>query len=202
MSGAGSCSELAAKVAAAALEQGATNLEAKILSYVASFGGSNWQIDRTLADTIAKDRTGAHYHRESIGRARRSLTRAGFLNVKRIFAGQIPPDAKYPSAHGTTSKSIRWSAVGVTRPPKSARRREAERQRALERRERLATPRHAAPGAIVPSQPIARGKPPEPDSELAQVLQDFVHCQQSARGRQGAAANTSAAPCQGPDPPE
>ncbi len=202
MSGQGSCSELAGKVAVALLEQGATNLEAKIASYVASFGDTNWQIDKTLAENIPKDRSGGRYHRESIGRARRMLTRAGFLHVKRIFPGQIPDGADYPSAHGTTSKGIRWKAVGVTRPPKSERRKAAERARAAERHERLAKPRHVAPGAINPETTGRAPRSPKPDAELAQVLRDFESIQQSARARRGTGEEQKPVPRQGPDPPE
>jgi hypothetical protein len=202
MSGPGSCSELAGKVAVALLEQGATNLEAKIASYVASFGDTNWQTDKTLAAAIAKDRSGSHYHRESIGRARRMLTRAGFIHVKRIFPGQVPDGADYPSAHGTTSKAIRWKALGVTRPPKSERRKAAERARAAERHERLAKPRHAAPGAINPETARRAPKSPKPDAELASVLRDFESLQQSARARRGTGEEQKPVPRQGPDPPD
>jgi hypothetical protein len=206
MSGSGSCSELAAKVAAALLEQGATNLEAKIGSYIASFGDTNWQIDRVLAQNLQKNRSGALYHRESIGRARRMLTRAGFLHVKRIFPGQVPEGADYPSAHGTTSKGIRWKAVGVTRPPKSERRKAAEQARAAERHERLAKPRYAAPGAIVGANPThstgRAPRSPEPDAELASVLRDFESLQQSARAKRGTGDEQKPVPRQGPDPPE
>ena len=202
MSGQGSCSELAGKVAVALLEQGATNLEAKIASYVASFGDTNWQIDKTLAENIPKDRSGGRYHRESIGRARRMLTRAGFLHVKRIFPGQIPDGADYPSAHGTTSKGIRWKSVGVTRPPKSERRKAAERARAAERHERLAKPRHVAPGAINPETAGRAPRSPKPDAELASVLADFTSLQQSARAQRGTGDRQKPVPRQGPDPPE
>lgn len=202
MSGSGSCSELAAKVAAALLEQGATNLEAKIGSYIASFGDTNWQTDKTLSENLQKNRSGALYHRESIGRARRMLTRAGFLHVKRIFPGQIPDGADYPSAHGTTSKGIRWKAVGVTRPPKSERRKAAERARTAERHERLAKPRHVAPGAINPETTGRAPRSPKPDAELAQVLADFESLQQSARAKRGTGDEQKPVPRQGPDPPE
>jgi hypothetical protein len=206
MSGSGSCSELAGKVAAALLEQGATNLEAKIGSYIASFGDTNWQTDSKLSKAIPKDRWGAHYHRESIGRARRMLTRAGFLHVKRIMPGVVPPGADYPAPHGTTSKGIRWKAVGVTRPPKSERRQMAQQAKALERHERLAKPRHTAPGAIVGTNPIdstgRAPKSPTPDPELASLLLDFVSTQQSARARRGTGEEQKPVPRQGPDPPD
>lgn len=203
MSGSGSCSELAAKVAAALLDQGATNLEAKIGSYIASFGDTNWQTDRKLSKAIPKDRWGAHYHRESIGRARRMLTRAGFLHVKRIMPGVVPPGADYPAPHGTTSKGIRWKAVGVTRPPKSERRAMAAQAKAVERHERLARSRHAAPGAINPETIGYRApRSPKPDPELASVLADFESLQQSARARRGVGNETQPTPRQGPDPPD
>lgn len=203
MTAGGSCSELAAKVAAALLEQGATNLEAKIAAYVASFGDTNWQTDTKLAKNIAKDRVGGRYHRGSIGRARRMLTRAGFLHVKRIMPGVIPPGADYPTPHGTTSKTIRWGNVGVTRPPKSERRKAAEKARAADRHDRLAKPRHVATPGLVPpntADSFGRGKAPKPDSELAQLLSDFESLQQSAHTRRGVGRGPT--PRQGPDPPE
>lgn len=201
MSGQGSCSELAAKVAAALLDQGCTNLEAKIASYVASFGDTNWQTDSKLSQAIAKDRWGAHYHRESIGRARRLLTRAGILHVKRIMPGVVPPGADYPAPHGTTSKGIRWKAVGVKRPPKSERRAMAAQAKALERHERLAKPRHVAPGAINPETSGRAPKSPPPDAEMASVLHEFVSSQQSLRARRGVGIEVKPTPRQGPDPP-
>lgn len=202
MSGSGSCSELAGKVAAALLEQGATNLESKIASYVASFGDTNWQTDKRLSEAIAKDRFGAHYHRESIGRARRMLTRAGFLHVKRIMPGQVPPGADYPAPHGTTSKGIRWKAVGVKRPPKSERRQMAAQAKAVERHERLAKPRHASPGAINPETFGRAPKSPEPDAELAQVIAATTAAMTSLWARRGVGEEQKPTPRQGPDPPD
>lgn len=199
----GSCHELAARTAIALLEQGATALEARIAAHIASFGGTCWQTDGTLAGILTKPGEG-RYHRESIGRARRSLSRAGFLHVKRIFAGQTPDGADYPSSHGTTSKSVRWKHVGVSRPPKSVRRRESERHRAAERRERVG-PRHSAAGAITTANPppsTEHGRPPPtPDNELAQLLADFRSLQSSARAKRTASIEQDAVRS-GTDPPD
>ena len=206
MSDGGSCPELAAKVAAALLEQGCTNLEAKVASYIASFGDTNWQTDKRLSEKIAKDRWGAHYHRGSIARARRLLTRAGYLHSKRIKAGEVPPGASYQSPHGTTSKGIRWKAIGVARPPKSERRKMAEKAKAAERHERLAKARHAATGALVrrdlqDSYGRAQNSP-EPDAELAQVIADTTAAMTSLWRRRGVGEEQKPTPRQGPDPPE
>lgn len=197
----GSCQDLAGKVAQALLEQGCTNLESKIGSYIASFGGNNWQTDRTLADRIPKDRSGSHYHRESVGRARRMLSKAGFLKVKRVFPGQTPEGADYASSHGTTSKFVRWSVLGVTRPPKSERRKQAERLCASERHTRLG-PRYASTTALVaPEATITPGTQPVPDPELALVLDTWTASMQSLRARR--AGSTPQGPArQGHGPPE
>lgn len=204
MSGSGSCPELAAKVAAALLEQGCTALEAKIASYVASFGDTNWQTDTRLAERIAKDRSGATYHPGSVARARRQLTRAGYLHSRRIMPGQVPPGADYPAPHGTTSKGIRWKAVGVTRPPKSERRKMAQQAKVVERHERLAKPRYAAPGAMTGANPNTAGRAltsPKPDPELASVLDAATASMQSLWARRGVVVEQTT-PRQGPDPPE
>ncbi len=186
----------------ALLDQGATTLEAKIGSHIATFGGSNcFQTDARLSEAIAKP-GGGHYHPESIGRARRLMRTAGFLICKRIPPNHTPRGADYPSPHGTTSKYIRWSVLGVQRPPKHVQRQEAQQLRAAERHQR-AQPRHAAPGAIFPPDTTTTtGRPPPaPDSELAQVLSEFLSSQQSVRERR-AAPNQQGAARSGVDPPE
>lgn len=199
MSLVGSCHELAARTAIGLLEQGCTALEARIGGHIASFGGNCWQTDRTLADVLTKPGNGK-YHRESVGRARRTLARAGFLNVKRIFAGQTPEGADFASSHGTTSKMIRWKTLEIQPPPKSVRRREAERHRAAERNAERQQRRLVAPGAIRPTI-FSERPPPPPDNELAQVLSDFTSAQQSARSQRTASIQRGAVRS-GTDPPD
>jgi hypothetical protein len=197
----GGCHETAAKVLRALLDHGATTLEARIGSHVATFGGSNcFQTDVRLSEAIPKP-GGGRYHPESIGRARRVMKRAGFLLCKRIPPNHTPRGADYPTPHGTTSKYIRWSVIGIQRPPKQVQKAEARRLRTEERHQRLG-PRYGASGAITPPSPITTGRPaPPPDTELAQVLADFESLQQSARAKR-TAATPQAAVRSGVDPPE
>lgn len=190
----GGCHETAARVLRALLDQGCTPLESRIGAHVATFGGSNcFQTDSKLAQAIPKP-GGGHYHPESIGRARRSMKRAGFLHVKRIPPNHLPRGADYPTPHGTTSKYLRWSVLGVQRPPKQVQKREAAALRAAERHEH-ARPRYSA--IIDPP-----GRPsPAPDPELAQVLSDFESLQQSARAKRAAPTEQGAARS-GMDPPD
>jgi hypothetical protein len=197
----GGCHDTAAKVLRALLDQGATTLEARIGSHIATFGGSNcFQTDSRLSEAIPKP-GGGNYHPESIGRARRTMKRAGFLLCKRIAPNHLPRGADYPTPHGTTSKYIRWSVIGVQRPPKQVQKLEAKRLRAAERHQRLG-PRYGASGAITPPNPTTTGRPtPPPDSELAQVLADFESIQQSARAKR-TAPTPQGAVRSGADPPE
>lgn len=193
----GGCHETAARVAVALLEQGCTPLEARIGSHIATFGGANcFQNDTRLSEALLKP-GGGKYHPESIGRARRTMRRAGYIVCRRIPPNHVPRGADYPTPHGTTSKYLRWSVLKVQRPPKAQQREQAKRLRAAERHDH-ARPRHVASGAIVPSIPV-RPTPP-PDGELAQVLSDFESCQQSALDRR-AAANQQAVARPGRDPP-
>jgi len=194
----GGCHDTAARVLQSLLDQGATTLEAKIGSHIATFGGSNcFQTYERLSEAIKKP-GGGRYHFESVGRSVRLMKRAGFVIVKRIPPNHLPRGADYPTPHGTTSKYLRWGVLGVKRPPKSVRHKEATAARAAERHERAA-PRYAAPGAIVPSD--VSGRPPKPpDGELAQVLSDFESLQQSALDRR-TAPTTRGAVRQGRGPP-
>jgi hypothetical protein len=102
-------------VARALLEAGATNLQAKIGTHVASYGDHCWQTDVAI-QTIVKRWDGRAYHRESIGRARRRMATAGWIESKRIFPQQVPDGAQYRSTHGTTSKRISWKVLGLRNP--------------------------------------------------------------------------------------
>lgn len=106
---------------------GATNLQAKIGAHIASFGFPCWQTDGRMRQVIKRS-DGRRYHRDSIGRARRLLAKAGLLESKRIFPNQIPEGAKYRSTYGTTQKQIKWSAIGLRNPISKA---EARKRREL-----------------------------------------------------------------------
>jgi hypothetical protein len=111
----------------ALIEKGATNLQAKVGAKVASFGEHCW-ISDTQMRTLIKRGDGRAYHRESIGRARRLLARAGCIESKRVFPQQTPIGAKYRSTHGTTSKRILWKTLGLKSPMTRGDRKERARQ--------------------------------------------------------------------------
>lgn len=113
------------------LENGATNLQAKVGAEIASRGDHCWISDAQMRSQLVKP-GGGQYHRESIGRARRLMARAGWIESKRVFPTQIPDGAKYPTTHGTTSKRILWKTLGLrspmTRGDRRKRRIEQERE--------------------------------------------------------------------------
>lgn len=156
-------SDHAAEVAARAfLDRGCTNLECKIAAHVASFGGVCWQTDRKLQEQLRRP-DGNPYHRESIGRARRQLSRMGLLRSRRIYPGQKPdPKARFASAHGTTANAIAWREIGIRNPLTRG-----ERRRARLRQEtpppRSVAPRYSSPpptltpaATLPPTDPLAR----------------------------------------------
>ena len=127
----GSCERAAELTARRLLEIGATNLEAKLGAHIASFGERCWQTDERVRNALRRS-DGRRYHRESIARARRHMRKIGWLESERVFPNETPQGAKYRSTFGTTTKSIRWGALGLKNPlAKSVQRRrrlEQERQ--------------------------------------------------------------------------
>lgn len=103
-------------VARALLERGATNLQAKVGAAVASYGEHCWVSDTQMRDHLVRRGDGRPYHRESIGRARRLLARAGCIKSERVFPAQKPLGAKYRTTHGTTSKCVLWKTLGLKCP--------------------------------------------------------------------------------------
>lgn len=126
-----------AVAAAAAVDAGLTRLGIALMTHVAG-RGVNFQTDAQTRLELVKP-NGLRYHRESIGRKRRELTRAGFLSARRYFAGKRPPGAKWTSGHGVVVTSVDWVTLKMQRPTqrgeRQAQRAEARRQRG-ERRER------------------------------------------------------------------
>lgn len=159
----GSCEHAADVAARALLERGATNLEAKIGAHVASFGDQCWQTDGKIREIIHRP-DGRPYHVESIGRARRAMARAGWLISLRIFTGQKAPGARRVSAHGTTSKSLRWSVLNVTNPLTRGERRKA----------RIAAGEKVAPLGDPPMRPRYSAPPPPLDFKLAAVVGELA----------------------------
>jgi hypothetical protein len=122
-------------VARALLESGATNLQAKLGAEIAARGDHCWISDTRMREALVKP-SGGQYHRESIGRARRLMARAGWIESKRIFPQQKPDGAKHPSTHGTTSKRILWKTLGLRSPMTRGerRKRRIEEEKATRRR--------------------------------------------------------------------
>lgn len=198
----GSC-DRARKIALASLvDQGCTALEAKVGAHVASYGRVCFQTDKALVEIFERD-YGHKYHRESIARARRNLSRATFVRSKRLFPGQKVQGMKRGSTHGTTAKYFRWDALALSNPhtrreraiqaaleAKERRDAEDERQR-LERERRAGMPRHSAPPPTV----IESSRPTTDDHELAEILDEFVNTQALRLQRASAIpAVTSAGP--------
>jgi len=140
-------------VARALLENGATNLQAKLGAEIASRGEHCWISDSRMRETLVKP-GGGTYHRESIGRARRCMSHAGWIESKRIFPQQIPDGAKHPSTHGTTSKRVIWKTLGLrspmTRGDRKRRRIEQERETRRPPRAETEAPARARHVAIPP----------------------------------------------------
>lgn len=145
----GSCEHAAEVAARAFLAAGATLLGVKLAAYVASFGGVNWQTDVTVQRAIVRP-DGKPYHVESIGRVRRELDRRGWFRSLRVHPGQRPHDkAKFTSSHGTTAKSIIWSALGVRNPMRRGDRvRARASQEKADKPELSARPRYSAPAPL------------------------------------------------------
>jgi hypothetical protein len=161
---------------AALVDNGCTPLEARVGAQVAAYGECNFLTDARLRENLERDfrRT---YHRESIARARRTITRAGFIQAKRLYSGEKVQQMKRGSPHGTTAKYFRWDSIGVRRSPHSKRERmirgamaEAERKRV----ERAARARYSTP---VPNAAEAVSTRPPVDHTLESVLQEFLTVQ-------------------------
>lgn len=198
-SGPGSCERAAQIAARQLLDQGCTSLEARIGAHVASFGANCWQTDRKLQSLLLRS-DGDRYHRESIGRARRNLARAGFLTMKRVFSGEIPKlngkKANYVSPHGTTSKALRWDRLGVPDPM-------SRRERAIEQRKHESEQRRADRARFMsmpPSDPVLPR--PRPDAELERVLETFVRTQSEAAERRSQRPTPTPREGHGRGPPE
>jgi hypothetical protein len=114
MSKPGSHDHAASIAARRALEAGLTRLGIALVTHVAA-RGTNFQTDVVLQDEIRRP-DGRAYHRESIGRKRRELTRAGYLSAQRIFPGQRPPGATYRTSHGVVATKVLWEAFRVSAP--------------------------------------------------------------------------------------
>lgn len=137
MSKPGSHDHAAAVAARRALDAGLTRLGIAFVTHVAS-RGVNFQTDDQVRDEIKRP-DGRAYHRESIGRKRRELTRAGMLSARRLYPGQRPPGAKFRTPHGCVVTAVVWQALRVTAPMLRGAR-TLERQRVRRERRQSSTP--------------------------------------------------------------
>jgi hypothetical protein len=152
----GSHDHAASIAARKGLDAGLTRLGIALLTHVAS-RGTNFQTDAQVSGEITRP-DGRRYHRESIGRKRREITRSGLLSAKRYYPGQRPPGATYRTPHGCVATVVLWQALKVSAPVlRGARRLERIRARAAEPR------------------PPERPKDYIPAGELAELVQTFLH---------------------------
>lgn len=166
--------------AGAALNAGATPLEALIVGDAASYGEVCFVKDAVQAATIVQ-RNGRNPHPRSVARARRHARDKGLLDYRRIMPGHRPPGAKY-AGPGTTAKFVDFKAFKVRDPmTRTERRRQHRRRMAVEAylerkakpvspevRQPADRPRHSAP---VP-EPVHTTRPPI-DAELQAVIADL-----------------------------
>ena len=135
-------------VAGALLAKGFTNLMVKLGKEIAERGVTCWINDVRMREVLVKP-GGGKYHRESIGRARRLMARAGVIESKRIYPQHIPDGAKRHTPHGTTSKRIMWKALGLrsplTRGDRKLRLREQRKEDVVSSEAPRARPRVAIP---------------------------------------------------------
>lgn len=164
--------------AGAALNAGATPLEALIVGDAASYGEVCFVKDAVQAATIVQ-RNGRNPHPRSVARARRHARDKGLLDYRRIMPGHRPPGAKY-AGPGTTAKFVDFKAFKVRDPmTRTERRRQHRRRMAVEAylerkakpvspevRQPADRPRHSAP---VP-EPVAHTTRSQMDPELQAVI--------------------------------
>lgn len=122
----GSCDRAAEVAVSALIKAGATTLQARLGRHIASRGVECWETDAAVREQIAKE-SGRYYHRESIGRGRRDMTRRGWIGSRRIFPQQKLPNG-HRCAQGTTTKYIDWGKFGVRNPLTRGERREARQK--------------------------------------------------------------------------
>jgi hypothetical protein len=114
---------------------GVTPLELSLALHVAARGEQCWETDNAVREYLRRPNDGRHYHRESIGRARRHLTRRGLIGAKRLMPRMTLPSGERTSC-GTTTKWINWKKLGVRNPLTKAERREARTHERVVRRGR------------------------------------------------------------------
>lgn len=167
--------------AGAALNAGATPLEALIVGDAASYGEVCFVKDAVQAATIVQ-RNGRNPHPRSVARARRHAKEKGLLDYRRIMPGHRPPGAKY-AGPGTTAKFVDFKAFKVKDPMSRADRRRQHRRRMaveafLERKAKPVSPevrqptdrpKHSAP---VP-EPVAHTTRVPIDPELSAVINEL-----------------------------
>lgn len=165
----GSCEQASALAAQSLAAADCTALEIKIGVQIATRGESCFETDNQLRAIIEK-RGGGQYHRESIGRARRRLQRAGLIDSKRVYSGQKCPKMKWPSPHGTTNKRFRWERLGIRNPmPRRERAIASAKAQAEARQAQRPDPRDRPRFASVPVA-IDPNAPAKPLSDVLDAL--------------------------------
>ena len=120
----GTCERAKEVVATRLHELGESNLGIQLAMHIASRGDTCFESDLEVQQFLTRS-NGRHFHRESIGRKRRSMARRGLIESVRIMPQHRPPGAKWKTTHGTTSKRVLWKTIGVRNPMTRGQRREA-----------------------------------------------------------------------------
>jgi hypothetical protein len=157
----GSHDHAADRAARGAVEAGLATLAAKIVVHVAG-RGLDWQNDAELAAELERP-DGRRYHRESIGRSRRELAKAGYIESRRLMPGApLPNRAKYGRTRaGTTVKHVVWARFRLQAPTaRGARTRQRQsfirEQREQRREERPMTAAETLAAAAAARERIGR----------------------------------------------
>src|SRR5438876_8985362 len=119
----GSHERAAEIIARALLRAGATNLELKLATEIASYGDHCFLTDVAMR-SVLKKHDGSPYHVGSIGRSRRLMSRRGWIGSERVLPLQKPKGARWESRYGTTNKWVGWKALGLKNPLTRGERRE------------------------------------------------------------------------------
>lgn len=161
----GPLADRASQAAGAAVQGGATALEALIVGEAASWPIGSWQNDRKTAEAITQA-NGRNPHPRSVARSRRNVSRKGFLDYRRILPGQTPPGARFPSV-GTTFKTVNFRGLGCRDPIPSEQRRKMRKRPGPPAGQRASVepssqertsygPRHSAPTRVVMDPELER----------------------------------------------
>ena len=188
--------ERGAVAAKAALDLGATRLEAQVAYEIARMPGYNFQTGKTIIANI-NARTGAQHHEGSGRRAVISLARKGIIDKHRVHAGHKARGAKNITHSGTTEKAFAWRRNNLHDPvPQhelSRMRKEARRMSKYARQETPPQdkPQHGAAGALVVEVPKITAKARDAYDELADLTEAASYNEFAAMAAQALGAEIS-----------